>query len=441
MMTDPTRYDDALPRFAALVESTLGENAAVHNLFLRDASGRLTLVLTNEASGRAHSTLAKKAETLSPYVEVGQAIATPAELFDPALADPDIGVFEYVDHTAFSGFVRVVERRVVGQDWLQPPSEPIAKAPPVFVFASHKGGVGRSTALAVASAALAERGRNVLVLDLDLEAPGLGQMFGPNSELPKMGTLDYFVESTFGRVDDAFLEDMTGVSILTQGRGSVHFAPAVGLVGEANPQNIVGKIARAYLETTSDDGTTISFLDRTRELVYRLSQRARYEAVFVDSRAGLNEATAAAVLGLGADILLFGVDSPQTFSGYRYFLSYLKRFRPTESGDVDWRSRLRMVQAKAPANSKGQADFRTRTFDLFADTVYDLEEQLEDISFNFNYDETIAPHFAWPILNDSNYIEFDPLSHPAQLSKPVYERTFGEFLNGLFDRLGLEKHD
>jgi len=45
--------------------------------------------------------------------------------------------------------------------------------PYLFTFYSFKGGVGRSMALMNVAYTLAGRGRHVLVVDMDLEAPGL----------------------------------------------------------------------------------------------------------------------------------------------------------------------------------------------------------------------------------------------------------------------------
>jgi CobQ/CobB/MinD/ParA nucleotide binding domain len=280
--------------------------------------------------------------------------------------------------------------------------------PPIMVFTSHKGGVGRSTALGVSAAALSAEGFNVLLIDLDMEAPGLGEML--LKEAPKFGRLDYFVEDGLSELDDSFFEDLVIPSQLTTS-GLVHVVPVIGEAGNANPQNVLGKLARAYLEKARDDATVESFLDRTRKLVRRLAERTRYDAIFIDARAGLTEATAAAVLGLGADVLLFGVDTPQTFAGYRYFLSHLERFRPSASSESDWRYRLRMVHAKAQADPAAQARFRTEAFELFSDTLYDIEETMEEEAFNFDYDDVTAPHYAWPILNDLNYSEFNPLAH------------------------------
>src|SRR5690349_13405760 len=49
----------------------------------------------------------------------------------------------------------------------------------VITFYSYKGGTGRSMAVANAAFVLAYQGKQVLVLDWDLEAPGLHRYFAP----------------------------------------------------------------------------------------------------------------------------------------------------------------------------------------------------------------------------------------------------------------------
>ncbi|NEP21063.1 ParA family protein [Moorena sp. SIO3I6] len=55
--------------------------------------------------------------------------------------------------------------------------------PIVATFYSLRGGVGRSTALAYTARILASRGRTVLCVDMDLEAPGLAALFGKEDEV------------------------------------------------------------------------------------------------------------------------------------------------------------------------------------------------------------------------------------------------------------------
>jgi hypothetical protein len=97
-----------------------------------------------------------------------------------------------------------------------------------------------------------------------------------------------------------------------------------------------------------------------------------------------------------------------------------------------------MVQAKAQADPKTQARFRTRAFEMFSDTLYDAEEGIEEEAFNFDYDDATAPHYAWPILNDANYAEFDPLAQGDQFASHMYNTTFGPFIEALRDMIGLK---
>jgi len=150
-MTIPIRFDDSLPAFAALVKNALGEAALADNLFLRDASGRLTFVMLRDVpSLDARKNLADLAVSeLGAYVDKdGFAIATPDELFDDRLKDIEKAIKLNVSHSLFKGVINLVDRRMVGADWLKTPT-PTSGRPARFVFASVKGGVGRSTALSV----------------------------------------------------------------------------------------------------------------------------------------------------------------------------------------------------------------------------------------------------------------------------------------------------
>ena len=62
--------------------------------------------------------------------------------------------------------------------------------PYIFTFYSYKGGVGRSLALLNVAYSLVSRGRHVLILDLDLEAPGISGFLERNNELEEKDTTD-----------------------------------------------------------------------------------------------------------------------------------------------------------------------------------------------------------------------------------------------------------
>ncbi|MGD0961300.1 MAG: AAA family ATPase [Methylomonas sp.] len=452
-MNSPIRFDDALPAFAALVRDEWGKEAIDENLFLRDVTGRLTFIVISEKySIEARTTLATKASnTLGYYVDGnGFAIATPEELFDERLKHLTKARKIHLFSKIFSGDVYLVDRRMVGADWLRKPA-PFAPPPIRIVFASIKGGVGRSTALCVLAAHIAKRGRRVLTIDMDLEAPGLGNMLLPDGTLPEFGLLDYLVEHSLGPLDEQFYVDMIGSSWIGGGSGRVDVLPAIGQRSLDNPANVLAKIARAYLgggETISESDLNDdppSFMDNMRSLLDRIAIPLRYDAILIDARAGLHETSAAAIVGLGAEILFFGLDQTQTFAGYDLLFAHLATL-PVDSND-DWRNRIQFIQAKAPENPIAREKFSQNmnallqkhfwpialsddyqidlaslkdTFEVewIEDTEFSKEPQIED-------DKTLP---IISILDDTRFSSFSPFTDRDLLLESVYSVTFGELL-------------
>lgn len=452
-MNSPIRFDDSLPAFAALVTREWGGSAIAENIFLRDATGRLTFVVLNEAySSESRTTLASKASaTLGGYVDGdGFAVATPDELFDDRLKNITKARKIHLNSSIFSGEVLVVDRRMVGADWLRDVA-PTAKPPLRLVFASIKGGVGRSTALCVLAAHLAAQGRRVLAIDMDIEAPGLGNMLLPGETLPTFGLLDYLVEQGLGSIDEQFYADMVGSSWLGGGRGRVDVVPAIGQCSLQNPANVLAKIARAYLDGSESNGvsdlsmTPPSFMDHMRALIDRLADPLRYDVILIDARAGLHETTATAVVGLGAEVLFFGLDQPQTFAGYELLFAHLATL-PVDSND-DWHNRLRFIQAKAPENSAKRDKFSQSMDALLRKHLWpsipsvanqinlaplkdtfevEWAEDAQSEILPEDDDDISEPIIA--ILNDNRFSSFDPLTDRDSLSERVYSATFGELL-------------
>ncbi|MFT5780790.1 MAG: MinD-like ATPase involved in chromosome partitioning or flagellar assembly [Pseudomonas sp.] len=439
------RYDEVLPTLVNLIISELGQEALSDNLIFRDADGIVTFVLREDIEKSVKERLSSAIkETLKKY-SPEQPIATPSELFDPTLNNKTLDNWELITlkNSTRKIYIRYIEKRIIGNDWIRGICKPLEGVPPIVVFSSHKGGVGRSTALSIAATELSREGKKVLAIDLDLEAPGIGGMFHRCENLPLFGTIDYYVE--FGRSDinDQFLNNMcTAITDMPSG-GSITVIAAAGKACTEHPENVIGKISRAYLESINDiNGETYSFLDKTRQMLTDLCRINTYDVIFIDARAGLNESTAATIQGLGADILFFGVDTPQTWEGYNYFLSHLSRFKSETSLESDWRYKIKMVHAKAADNQSALAKYRDKSFDLFASYLYDeLEgnetaEGLPD-AFSFDLDDPTAPHYAWPIYISPDFYEFNPIENNAQLNSDLINPAFGDFIMKLKDRLGL----
>lgn len=176
------------------------------------------------------------------------------------------------------------------------------------------------------------------------------------------------------------------------------------------------------------------------------AESGRYDAILVDARAGLHETTAASVLGLGAEVLLFGLDEPQTFQGYAALLAHLARLILPDAEPPEWLERLTPVQAKAPVDADRRAEFAQRWQSLVARWVplshaepepsqaTPLPAGFKDVPWDDSApDEDVLPadaSLARPIavLRDDRYEAFDPLRRRDLLAHEVYEITFGELL-------------
>ena len=441
---DAVMFDNALSTFARLVIAQLGERALDDHRFVRDVDGRLTFLLLAPADPEMVRSLdAETRHALGSYAAV-PAVAAAADLLDPSLAD-DSAVQELVDVAAPGSRpewrrVAVVDRRIVGQDWAIGWHAPLPGVPPVLAFHSIKGGVGRSSAVAVLAAHQAERGRNVLVVDLDLEAPGIGALLLAQEDLPQLGVLDWLVETSLRPdTEGELIRQCVGQSQLTRGRGAVDVLPALGRSAGDAPWTVVPKLGRGFID---HPGLGQSHLQCVRRLVNLTCNEGtrQYDVVLVDARAGLAESSAAPLLGLGATVLCCGVDGPVTQDGYRFLFSYLAGLddAPGQANppDWNWRDRFRMVHAKARPGADARRTFRDRMYDVFVETVYDVVDA-ESLGsdplgtaapFSFDYDDEDAPHWAWPIAFDLALTELDPRTHPDQLAPEFVDRAFGSFL-------------
>ena len=437
-------FDNALSAFARLVGAGLGEPALDDHRFVRDVDGRLTFLLLAPADPeKVRSLDAESRDVLGSYATV-PAVAVADDLLDLSLVD-DFAVQEQVDIAAPGTDpewrrVAVVDRRIVGQDWAIGWQGPIPGVPPVLTFHSIKGGVGRSSAVAVLAAHQAERGRNVLVVDLDLEAPGIGALLLAREDLPQLGVLDWLVETSLRPdAEGELIQRCVGQSQLTRGRGAVDVVPALGRSACKAPWTVVPKLGRGFIDHPS---LGQAHLERIRRLIALACNEGtrRYDVVLVDARAGLAESSAAALLGLGATVLCFGVDGPATQDGYRLLFSYLAGLDDApgqhHTTDRDWRDRFRMVHAKARAGADARRAFRERMYEVFVDAVYDADDAGAAgadpsgvaAAFSFDCDDEDAPHWAWPIAFDLAVAEFDPRTHPDQLTSEFVERAFESFL-------------
>lgn len=165
-------------------------------------------------------------------------------------------------------------------------------------FYSFKGGVGRSLALANTARLLSRRGRRVLVMDLDLEAPGI-PFFGRFGQ-PSPGFVEFIAETRAGgrpdigdfiqRVD---VEERDGsMWVLHAGAGDDHYRQCLAEVHWPEYYTAGGREVLAQLKT---------------QLATRSGWHLDY--VLVDARTGLSDMGAIAMLQLAdAAVMVFNMN-------------------------------------------------------------------------------------------------------------------------------------
>lgn len=414
---------------------------------IRDINGQLSVILAGEFTDEIKEAIATELRrNLGSYARAYALIADRNDFDAEAL-------LVEASHCPILVVSRVqahlIDRRAVGLDWLSAPATHQAGNIPRIVFSSIKGGVGRSTALCVAAAYLSRRGLRVLAIDFDLEAPGIGSMLLDENELPLFGSLDFLVESQVGGFDESMLTNMIGGSYLGAAGSRVDVIPAIGTATLANPQNALAKIARAYLEMQpNDDEVQVTLGGKLKKLVEFCEASDSYDVILVDSRAGLHESTAATLLALGGNILLFGTDQPQTFQGYRLLLAHLARFSidPID----DWRERLTFVHSKAARADKSQQEVEGKfreVFHLISPSELPMSEieaeRLTAEDVEIVWDDSLKDEIqseqaecdVLHVLDDGQYRDFDPISQRELLEFKSYEHTFAELINYLDEQV------
>jgi cellulose biosynthesis protein BcsQ len=239
--------------------------------------------------------------------------------------------------------LRRSSRRRTRGFWLDAPDKPAWTLPdeggaaPVVAFYSFKGGVGRTTALSSFAVLRARKGDRVVVLDLDLDAPGVGLLLDPGeiSQRSEWGVVDYLLEAPL--IEELDLKDYYHVcarEALT-GAGEILVFPSGRL-----DSDYLSTLSRLELEPPRSG---------TRHPLLRLLEQIRGELqpdwILVDCRAGLSEASGFALSGLAHLTVLLGTTSDQSWEGLRLLI---ERFGAEHVRKSTPQSECLIVQAMVP---------------------------------------------------------------------------------------------
>ena len=190
----------------------------------------------------------------------------------------------------------------------------------VVTFYSFKGGVGRSLALANIALLLATRGRRVLAVDFDLEAPGLSMMSDlvPNPREVERGLFEYLLALLKDEEPDLsdylIYPEIEGVDLA--------FLPA----GNLKDGYDLSKLDFARLLENSEQNPLSQFRGAIEALEFTYA--------LLDSRTGMTEIAATCTLGLADVVVILSGLNDQNLQGTRWVLDMLEGRGGLRSEDI-----------------------------------------------------------------------------------------------------------
>ena len=387
-MNEFVPFDSILDRVLGRLGALGALPAGMPSLYLvRDLLGKVRL----SVSDAIVQDVAAKSALKRLAADLHQTLGVHAYPRDDALLLVDEALLTPLEDTArqIQPGVYWVDRLVTGSNWWTVRAPDGRRGASRIALYSVKGGVGRTTTAAVLAWHLARNGERVLVVDLDLESPGLSSAMLDARGMPGFGVTDWFVEDLVDQGDHV-LEEMTASPSWAQDlEGDVYVAPAHG--GE--PGEYLAKLGRVYMDTPDP------WAIRLERLIQCLENRCDPTVVLLESRSGLHDIAAATVTDLNAQVLLFATDSASTWQDYSILFRHWSDHRLAASVRED----LLIVSALTPELDTGEylERFRERSWSLFQECLYDELGAGDDPAaerFAFDLNDEHAPHDPLPIL-------------------------------------------
>jgi cellulose biosynthesis protein BcsQ len=316
MTLSATSTPQAIEKY--LSNSLSSEDQLVQVSVKRNSLGWLTIrIITNSFEAKTLVEREEKIDNLlssiNPDLNLGQYPIAGYELLTPqeaAVVPP-----QYIQLPLWSDILMAPE-----------PDEPIEvdeyspQKPLVVTFYSFKGGVGRSTALGLVAGILATRNRRVVMVDFDLEAPGISILF--QSDIEKMsgehyGVLDYLHQRYLTPEEDIPKISDCIVQINLQTRGELFLVP----VGDYD-ENYIHRLGDLNMRSLYRRGK-----NPVEQLMEDIKTQLDPDVILIDARPGFTDVGAIALFDLADTAFICFSPTEQSLEGLRWVVQTARKQR------------------------------------------------------------------------------------------------------------------
>ena len=298
----------------------------------------------------------------------------------------------------------------------------------LICFYSFKGGVGRTTTMLMSAIEMAKRGKKIVIVDFDLEAPGVASIF-PAESISQYGALDFLIENGVYGDDlqiDEYLYPVSDYCAVSQEGGEIYVLPAYGKIVQKDSELYRKCLMRFNLDmpTYMGENTPID------ELLKKIDVFIKPDYIFIDTRSGLHQIGGITLSRYSDMAVLFFYGSQQNAEGMKMVLPILKK-----NGTP-----FVLVNSKVPANDE-VAEVEKRIYlEASYNALSTCDEQYEEGTVLID-DET-GEHYPKSIpYNDT----LEVVDSVEQFRKAYDEQrgSYRELVNALEDVLSdeTEKED
>ncbi len=307
----------------------------------------------------------KRDEARLARVILEQAVAWPEAVYD----DPVTGL-----RTASQAAWKKLERRLSKQAWLEsagrkPPWPLTESTPPIVTFYSFKGGVGRTTALVSCAWQLARAGKKVVVVDLDLEAPGLGALLEVKTDRGLIDLLADHLATGACDLDGAVAER---VDVLGAGGDLVNVISAGALGG-----SYLEKLSRLdFVNSNPPAGVKVEpspIEEALRAILDAVKRRLRPDYILLDSRAGLHDLAGLSLHSLAHVDVLVGRANEQGYRGFDLALQVLAKRKGADNLKCVVAHTFAAIEGSLSAKFE-EEEYLHRSYASFVQHVYGQEK-------------------------------------------------------------------
>lgn len=254
------------------------------------------------------------------------------------------------------------------------------KKPHIVTFYSYKGGVGRSTTLAFAAMQLARKGNKVLVVDFDLEAPGLHSIFNVK---PRYGVVDYLIQRPFLTDEETKLLLTKGVNTIsgtvTNNKGKIFVLPASKMESHYIEKLSHLDIGMYQVLKNKDYGSLFG------RLFSDLTEAFEPDVILVDSRTGIAETGGALLVDYSDDVCFVFTNNSQNFEGLRSIAQHMVSLKKEDEASYPnfvWIHNRMVLERDQKKNDQFRLEIRTE-----AQKVFELLQPMLEKGTPFNYEE------------------------------------------------------